>query len=224
MKKKFKIGIVDDDPSKITQIITRMMMAIGEIPPEKQDKYSDYELEPYEIKIKKDLQDMVDEVINLELDCVLVDYKLASYEVVSYTGVQFAKLLEDTICGFPIFVLTSYEDDLFKNEIFDSYQVFNFERYLGEKLERVELHFKIIEQILKNAKQKLQWESEIRRLLPFAGTSEEIDSRLLELDTKIEKSINGAHALPEKIKKDLSENKLNELLSKMEKILHLCKE
>lgn len=224
MKQKFKIGIVDDDPGKITQIITRMMMGISEITPEKQDKYSQYELEPYEIKIKKDLKDMVDEVITLELDCVLVDYKLASYEVVSYTGIEFAKLLEDTIYDFPIFVLTSYEDDLFKNEIFNAYQVFDFARYLGDKSERVELHFKIIEQILKTTKQREQWEREIKRLLPLAGTSEEIDSRLLELDTKIEKSINGTHALPEKIKRDLNENKLNELLSKMEQILNIRKE
>lgn len=224
MKQKLRIGIVDDDPSKVTQIITRMIMGISEITPEKQDKYLHYELEPYEIKIKKDLKDMVDEVVNMKLDCVLVDYKLSSYEVVSYTGIEFAKLLDDTIYDFPIFVLTSYEDDLFKNEIFNAYQVFDFARYLDEKLERIELHFKIIEQILKTTKQKEQWEREVKRLLPLAGTSEEIDSRLLELDTKIERSINGTHALPDKIKRDLNENKINELLFKMDKILDISKE
>src|SRR5690606_24472341 len=120
---------------------------------------------------------------------------------------------------FPIFILTSYEDDLFANEIYNAYQVFNFERYLSEPLERVELNFKIIEQIQKSVKQKEQWEQEIYKLLPLAGTSEEIDSRLIELDTKLEKSINGKYSLPKKIKKDLGTNKLNELLEKIDRIL-----
>lgn len=219
MVTKLKIGIIDDDQMKVTQIITRLMDGTSEAAPEKRDKYSKYELEPYEIKIKKDIKEMVDQVIELELDCVLVDYKLSSYEVVSYTGIEFAKHLEDTLYDFPIFVLTSYEDDLFTNEIFNAYQVFDFNRYLEEKSEKIELHFKIIEQILKTNKQKEQWESKLKRLLPYAGTSEEIDSEILELDSKIEKSINGTHALPAKLKKDLSENKLQELLNKIDQIL-----
>lgn len=219
MVQKLKIGIIDDDRTKVTQILARLMLGTSEAAPEKRDKYSKYELEPYEIEIKKDLKEMVNQVIELELDCILVDYKLSSYEVVSYTGIEFAKQLEDTFYDFPIFVLTSYEDDLFTNEIFNAYQVFDFNRYLAEPSERIELHFKIIEQILKTSKQKEQWEYQIKTLLPLAGTSEEIDAKLLELDSKIEKSINGTHALSPKIKKELSGDKLQELLDKIDQIL-----
>ena len=63
------------------------------------------------------------------------------------------------------------------------------------------------------------WEREIKKLMPLAGVSEEIDSRLVELDTKLEKSINGTSSLPLKVKKDLDSNKLNEILEKIDLIL-----
>lgn len=219
MKHKFKVGILDDDSSKVTQIITRLMYGVTEASPGKKDKYENYEFEPYEIKVKNSIQDMINDVFEQKLDCVLVDYKLSSYEIVDFTGVEFAKHLEDALYDFPIFILTSYEDDLFANEVYNAYQVFDFDRYLSEDSERIELNFKIIEQILKDIKQKEQWHNELRRILPLAGTSEEIDSRIIELDTKLEKSINGIYSIPEKIKKDLEASKINELLAKIDELL-----
>ena len=219
MKEVFKIGIVDDDSSKITQIMIRLKQGFIEATSEKREKYSNYELQPIEIDIKENLEDMIKQVIDLGINCVLVDYKLSSYKNVHYTGIEFAKTLGQVLYEFPIFILTSYEDDLFSNEIFNAYQVFDLARYLREPSERVELNYKIIEQILKINKQKKQWERELKSLLPLAGKSEEIDSRLLELDSKLEKSINGDYALPDKVKKDLNSNKLTELLDKIDEIL-----
>lgn len=219
MTNVFKIGIVDDDTGKITQIMTRLMQGIEGAAPEKRQKYSQYEFEPVEIEIIEDLNVMVKEIVNQRLDCLLVDYKLSSYQNVDYSGVELAKALEEKIYEFPIFVLTSYDDDLFTNEIYNAYQVFDFDRYQNDDAERVELHFKIIEQILKTAKQKEQWEAELKRLLPKAGTSEDIDSKILELDAKLERSIDGGSALPEGVRKDLSTNKISELLDKIDEIL-----
>lgn len=219
MKKKLKIGIIDDDQSKITQIITRLMEGVKHSSPEKQDKYSKFEFVPVEIEIKDDINEMLSDVIEQDLDCAIVDYKLSSYEIVNYTGIEFAQNLEERVYDFPIFILTSYEDDLFTNEIYNAYQVFDFERYLNEEFERMELHFKIIEQILKFKKQREKCQKELKSLLPLAGTSEEIDSRVLELDTRLEKSINGTYALSRKLKKDLNSNKLVELLDKIDLIL-----
>lgn len=215
----YRIGIVDDDSGKVTQIMTRLIQGIEGAAPEKRQKYSQYKFEPIEIEIIEDLNAMVDKIINARLDCLLVDYKLSSYKSVDYSGVELAKALDGAIYDFPIFVLTSYDDDLFTNEIYNAYQVFDFDRYLNEDPERVELHFKIIEQILKTAKQKEKWEEELKRLLPKAGTSEDIDSKILELDSKLEKSIDGGSALPEGVRKDLSSNKISELLNRIDEIL-----
>lgn len=219
MKQTFKIGIVDDDSSKITQIMIRLKQGVSEASAEKQEKYSKYQLEPIELELKNELNYMIKQVLELKLDCILIDYKLSSYQNVSYTGVEFAQALSEKLYDFPIFILTSYEDDLFSNEIFNAYQVFDFTRYLNEKSERIELNFKIIEQVLKTNKQKQKWEEEIKKLLKVAGKSEDIDARLLDLDTKLEKSIDGDGALPDKLKKDLNSNKLTELIDKIDKIL-----
>lgn len=199
--------------------MTRLIQGIEGAAPEKKQKYSQYRFEPIEIEIIEDLITMVNKIVNTNLDCLLVDYKLSSYKSVDYSGVELAKALEGAIYDFPIFVLTSYDDDLFTNEIYNAYQVFDFDRYQNEEPERVELHFKIIEQILKTAKQKEKWEEELKRLLPMAGTSEDIDSRILELDSKLERSIDGGSALPEGVKKDLSSNKISELLDRIDEIL-----
>lgn len=219
MIRVIKVGILDDDESKVTQIITNLLYGMENASAEKKVKYSNYKFEPYEIKVQANIENMINEVIEEKLDCVLVDYKLSSYEIVDFTGVEFAIKLEEILDNFPIFILTAYEDDLFNNKIYNAYQVFNLDRYLSEDSEIVELNFKIIEQVLKRNKEIEQWEKEIEELLPKAGISAEIDAQLLALDTKLEKSINAKFAIPEKIKKDLSSNRIEKLLEKIDKLL-----
>src|SRR5690625_3312622 len=92
-----KIGIVDDDSGKVTQIMTRLMQGIDGGSPEKKQKYSQYKFEPIEIKLEEDLNVMIKEVIDIHLDCILIDYKLSSYQNVDYSGIDLAKALEDAL-------------------------------------------------------------------------------------------------------------------------------
>ena len=149
---------------------------------------------------------------------MIVDYKLSSFGVINFNGIQFAEELFNTLYDFPIFILTSYEDDLFFNEVYDAYKIFDFGRYLLEDSERIELNFKIIEQVCKARKQISLWEDELLALISKKGESEEIDSRIIELDTKIEKSLNGKLYFSKKKKLDWN-NKLEELITKLDKII-----
>ena len=103
--------------------------------------------------------------------------------------------------------------------IFDVYQIFDFERYLSEPQERVELHYKLIQQVVKYHKQLELWKKEIESLLPQKGHSAAIDKRILELDSKLEKSIDGHAAIPDEVKNDLKSNKLDELIDKIDLLL-----
>lgn len=216
---QFKIGIIDDDRAKVTQIMIKLKQGFNNASAEKQSKYSHYSLEPVEIEIKEEFEEILKDILEKKLDCLLVDYKLSSYKNVDYSGIDIAKKMDSFIHDFPIFILTSFEDDLFLNEIFNAYQVFDFERYLNEESERIELNYKIIEQILKSKKQVQKWEEDIKKLLPRAGESREIDEKILEIDSKLEKSLNSTVALPEKLKKDLDSNKLLQLIDKIDSIL-----
>lgn len=219
MDNKLNIGIIDDSDSKITQIMIRLTAGVEGASTDKKEKYASFVFEPIRIELQKDIRELCKQVRMSKLDCVLIDYKLSSFEVVDYTGIDIAKNLEKIFYEFPVFILTSYEDDLFDREIYNAYQIFDFGRYIGEQSERIELNYKMIEQILKYRKQYEQWGSELNDLLPKAGCSAKIDSRILQLDTFLEKAIDGKNAIPEKLKKDLSSNKIVELIDKIDSIL-----
>ena len=216
--KVLKIGILDDDRSKVTQIMNCLIKGVEGANKEKIEKYQEFKLEPIEIEIKDNISDLIDSVIENKVDCMIVDYKLSSFGIINFNGIQFAEELFNTSYDFPIFILTSYEDDLFINEVYDAYKIFDFGRYLREDSERIELNFKIIEQVCKARKQISLWEDELLALISKKGESEEIDSRIIELDTKIEKSLNGKQCFSKKKKLDWN-NKLEELITKLDKII-----
>jgi hypothetical protein len=214
-----KVGIIDDDGSKVTQIMTYLLYGMKDAPKQKADKYSNMKFEVFEIPLSVDMNDITEYITNEKIDALLIDYNLTSYETVPYTGVQLARYIQEKFMGFPLFILTSYEDELYEQEVFDVYQIFDFERYLSEPQERIELHYKLIQQVAKYRKQLELWKKEIENLIPKKGQSAAIDNRILELDTKLEKSIDGHAAIPDEIKKNLRSNKLDELIGKIDLLL-----
>lgn len=80
-KEQYRIGIIDDDPSKITQMITMIRLCCDdeEGRPLK-DKYANYELIPIELALADNTNDMVECIIEERLDAVIIDYKLVGEE------------------------------------------------------------------------------------------------------------------------------------------------
>lgn len=219
-KEQYRIGIIDDDPSKITQMITMIRLCCDdeEGRPLK-DKYANYELIPIELALADNTNDMVECIIEERLDAVIIDYKLSSQQSIAYSGVSLAKELHLRLLGFPIFVLTTYQDDLFDHELFDSYLVFDFDRYISDDRERIELNSKLIEQIKKHRIELENWKKELEDLLPHAGESAIIDERILELDSRLEKSIDGRGAISLPVKRDFTAEKIDELISKIDSLI-----
>lgn len=219
MRKEIKVGIIDDDAGKVTQIITQLKYGMDEVIREKQKKYNDIKFAPIEIPLTANPEDVNLFISSKKIDVVLMDYNLTSYANVSYTGVHLAKVIENKFMNYPIFILTAYEDELFEQEIYNAYQVFDFARYLSDKDERIELNCKIIEQVLKHDKEVESWKQELIELLPEAGQSEVIDTRILLLDDMIEKTIDGERAIPTRVKEELSGDKVDKLLNSIDKLL-----
>lgn len=208
MKELYHIGIIDDDPSKITQMITMIRLCCDDEDGQPlKEKYANYKLDPIEITLEKTTDDMVERIVEADVDAVIIDYKLSSQQSVSYSGVSLAKELNQRLWGFPVFVLTTYQDDLFDHELFDSYLVFDFDRYIGDDKERIEFNSKLIEQIKKYRIEMATCKSELESLLPRAGESASIDARILELDSQLERSVYGNAAIALPIKKILRRKK-----------------
>lgn len=216
----YRVGIIDDDPTKITQLLPSLKMVCkddeGRV---RNTKYTDYALIPKEIPLLSDEDDMIKVIMELHIDAIIIDYNLSSQEVIAYTGVSLAKKLADALYNFPIFILTSYQDDLYMHELFDAYQVFDFARYIAEPLERIELNTKIIEQIIKYTTEREVWEKELEAILPHAGESDSIDERILALDSQLEKTIDGKSRLSEKLRRELTSDKVQLLIDKIDKII-----
>lgn len=216
----YNIGIIDDDAAKITQLITYLRLGWNDIEGNLlKEKYKDVTLNPVEITLNDNLNDMVERIYTSKLDALIVDYNLSSQQNISYTGIELVTATQDRLFEFPIFVLTSYQDDLFLKECFDVYQVFDFERYIEDQDERIELNSKIVEQIKKYRSSIVRWKDELSILLPQIGTNHKIDERIIELDTKIEKSIDGVSALSEKMKEDLGINRIQNLIDKIDQLI-----
>jgi len=216
---ELRIGIIDDDATKVTQIQTRLLVAWDDASQEKRAKYSALSLIPVEVKMHPTIDEALDEIRHLKVDCVLIDYRLSSYAKVTFTGIDLAKALSAAHKGFPIFILTSYEDDIYAKEMFDVYQVFNFDRYMNDVNERIELNTKIVEQVFIHRKERVSWEMELEQLLPRIGESAQIDTRILQLDGYIERAMDGVNAVPENVKQQLSNGKIDDLLTKLDLLL-----
>lgn len=216
----YNIGIIDDDASKITQLITYLRLGWNDLDGNLvKEKYKDVMLNPVELTLNDSLNDMVEIIYTSKLDALIVDYNLSSQQNISYTGIELVTAIQEKLFEFPIFVLTSYQDDLFLKECFDVYQVFDFERYIEDQDERIELNSKIIEQIKKYRSSIVRWKDELSTLLSKIGTNHKIDERIIELDTKIEKSIDGVSALSEKMKEDLDVNRIQNLIDKIDQLI-----
>lgn len=215
---KYQVGIIDDDESKITQLLTFIKLALNDEEGNLiKEKYRNIELEPFKIPLEKTVEKMVDAVCNLKPHALVVDFKLSSQKNISYSGIEIAQAIDKKLRGFPLFMLTSYQDDLYVQECFDVYQVFDFERYINDEKERVEINSKIIEQIKKYNATLQMWQEELKQLISEVGKTAEIDERIIELDSLLENSIDGNSALTPKIKRELgAANRIQELIEKID--------
>ena len=219
-KEQYRIGIIDDDRTKVTQLIASIMLCCNDEDGRPlKEKYSNFDLVPVELSLADTTDEMVEQVVAEGLDAVIIDYKLSSQKAIDYSGVSVAHEIHSRLYNFPVFILTTYQDDLFEHELFDSYLVFDFERYIGEEEERLELNSKLIQQIRKYRREIENWKAELGELLPREGESESVDERILELDTRLEKTLNGNAAFSIPIKRGFTSDKIDELISKIDSLI-----
>lgn len=210
----YRVGILDDDESKVTEIVDKLNHAFDNLP-----QYRNYELVPVEISIESDCSSTVENILSQTVECMIIDYNLGSFQVAGYNGVEIANELWRHRKDMPVFMLTSYDENMYEHELFSAFQVFNYARYLSDDKEQDDIHKKIV-RVIENFKKRIDaWERELIQLLERRGESAEIDSRILELDSELEAALDGTHAFPQKVKMDLSESNLLKLVECLDRLL-----
>ena len=215
------IAILDDSQSKITRIKTKFSQHNDKETSLYDERYAKYKLNLCQIDVEKSCNEIIAEILKNNFDAIIIDYDFTSFAKTSNNGIIIAKTIEEKFCEYPLFILTAYEERLFENEVFDVYQIYNYDNYINNDEVAKEFHIHIIEQILKSKKQIELWEAELKDLLtiPKNEITVEITSRILDLDSKIENSIDGISSLSTKLKEDLYSNKLDKLLQQANKLL-----
>ena len=111
---KYSVGIIDDDKTKITQLIAHLQNGWNDDEGKLlNEKYADVVLTPIVLELQNDIQSMINIVVHEKIDALIIDFKLSSQENISFNGVTLALEIYKRLAGYPIFILTSYEDDLY---------------------------------------------------------------------------------------------------------------
>ena len=183
-----------------------------------------YAAEDFEIELLEptvDINDLVEDIFSGDIDAVITDFNLCEYNAtIKYDGLDVVKQILAIRDNFPCFVLTSFDEDAaqhsedvnvvyVKNEMNDNSGKLPFK-------ERVRLQIMHYRKKLNDAKEEHLYLTELsnKQELDVA-----LESRLIELDNFIEKSLNKSASTPTAFKESHNATKLSELIDSTKELL-----
>jgi len=198
---KYKIAYIDEDQSD-----TRRFQRFS---------YNFFEVVP--IIPKDSIDDTCKEILENHVDAIVSDFDFAEQlSTVHYDGTDLVSLFLKKREGFPVFILTSYEDDAISkgedvNIIYEKKEMDEGEQFL----ERVKAQIE---------KYKHKLETDEKRLLELIAESKKrkLDAlekeELAELDSKIEKALDKESRISNILREDREASELSELLKKVDEL------
>lgn len=198
---KFKIAYIDEDQSDIRRF--------------QRFSYNFFEVVP--IIPKDSIEETCNEIIESHVDAIVSDFEFAEQiSTIHYDGTDLVSLFLKKREGFPVFILTSYEDDAISkgedvNIIYEKKEMDEGEQFL----ERVKAQIE---------KYKHKLETDEKRLLELIAESKKrkLDAlerdELAELDSKIEKALDKESRISNILREDKEASELSELLNKIDEL------
>lgn len=198
---KYKIAYIDEDQSD-----TRRFQRFS---------YNFFEVIP--IIPKDSIEETCNEILENHVDAIVSDFDFAEQlSTVHYDGTDLVSLFLKKREGFPVFILTSYEDDAISkgedvNIIYEKKEMDEGEQFL----ERVKAQIE---------KYKHRLETDEKRLLELIAESKKrkLDAlekeELAELDSKIEKALDKESRISNILRDDKEASELSELLKKVDEL------
>lgn len=198
---KFKIAYIDESEAD-----TRKFQRFS---------YNYFEVIPF---IPKDsIEETCNNILESHVDAIISDFDFAEQlSTIHYDGTDLVSLFLKKRENFPVFILTSYEDDAISkgedvNIIYEKKEMDEGEMFL----ERVKAQIE---------KYKHKLETDENRLLELIAESKkrklnEIEmEELSELDSKIEKALDKESRIPNILRNDKEASDLSELLKKVDEL------
>jgi CheY-like chemotaxis protein len=182
-----------------------------------------YELDKHfiadSIKPEPSSQGLIEKILAARPDAVVVDFRLSEADpAVHYDGYRVIRELLDRKENFPVFLLTSHQDDAFVevddvNVVYEKGEIFKGEStFLG----------RISNQIFKYKKRIIDSEIKLLQLIERQKSevlSLEEEKELIRLDSFIEKSLDKESAVPEELKVTSNEQMVTAMLREVDRMV-----
>lgn len=198
---KFKVAYVDESDAD-----TRRFQRFS---------YNYFDIVPF---IPKDsIDDTCDDILESHVDAIISDFDFSEQlSTIHYDGTDLVSLFLKKREGFPVFILTSYEDDAISkgedvNIIYEKKEMDQGETFLQRVKAQIE-------------KYKHKLETEENRLLELLSESKNRKLTAIEreelasLDSKIEKALDIESRIPNILRDDKEASDLAELLKKVDEL------
>lgn len=172
--------------------------------------------------------EMIEYIIKLAPDALVADFRLNEMKNdikynVPYNGVDLVEEYQSIRNNFPCFVLTALDDEAvnqsddvnivyIKNILYNKEEGNAKAKFLDRVLGQIE-HYK---SRIENAKKEL---IELVSLREAGKADIYIESKIIELDDFLEKSIDAKNSIPSEFKTLSNSNRLNSILNKVDELL-----
>lgn len=198
---KLKIAYIDEDESD-----TRKFQRFS---------FNYFDVIPFIPKVS--IEETCTDILDSHVDAIISDFDFAEQlSTIHYDGTDLVSLFLKKRENFPVFILTSYEDDAISkgedvNIIYEKKEMDEGETFLQRVKAQIE-KYKYKLEVEENRLLELIAESKKRKL--DASEREE----LAELDSKIEKALDKESRIPNILRDDKEASDLSELLKKVDEL------
>ncbi|MBK7379261.1 MAG: hypothetical protein IPJ03_09670 [Ignavibacteriales bacterium] len=169
------------------------------------------------IKPSKEKEATASTILESHVDAIIVDFDLSEQDAsIHYNGADLVSLILEERELFPVFILTSYEDDAVSkgedvNIVYEKSEMVNGEKFLERVKAQIEKYYFKLEESEKRLLALIE-ESKKRKLDALE------EDEIMKLDSLIEKALDKKSPLPNKIRKATESSDLSELLKKVDEL------
>jgi hypothetical protein len=173
--------------------------------------------EVFPLKPNKKKEITIEEILDCHVDAIIADFDLSEQdETIHYNGADLVNLILEVREQFPVFILTSYEDDAVSkgedvNIVYEKSEMSNGEKFL----ERVKNQIEKYQHRIEDAEKKLLALIEDSKKRKLDAAEEE---EIIKLDSLIEKALDKKTQIPEIIKHRNEAEDLSKLLKKVDEL------
>lgn len=207
---KFKIAYIDESREEIEKF--------------QRFCYPNFDVVPIYPKPSKD--ETCNEILENHVDAVICDFEFSEQmSDIKYDGTDLITLILSKREGFPVFILTSYEDEAMRkgddvNIIYEK-----GEKYIEDETGKISRNESLLERIkLQIEKYRHKLDTDEKRILELIAESNkrtlnsaEIEE-LADLDSKIEKTLDKDSRIPNILRESKEASDLSELLKRVDEL------